>query len=153
MIYKEYEDVKPLEFLRALTIYKDSRLLGLDIGKKKIGLAVCDFDNFTPLPLKNLQANNLAEISGIIAEYKIIAIIAGVSEMGDVNVKKRHLKFIRKNISADLPVYFIDEAHSSRHADSLLKETGMNRRKRNAVDDKIAAMLILQKFMERLETY
>ena len=132
------------------------RTLALDVGTKTIGVAVSDelgitANGITTIQRKGLKSD-LDELSFIIEEYKPSEIVVGVPYLMDGSVNERGdqiLKFSDKIAEAfSLPVVHWDESFSTVHAEKKLIESNMSRKKRKKVIDKIAAVFILQEYLE-----
>lgn len=132
------------------------RTLALDVGTKTIGVAVSDelgitANGITTIRRKNLKSD-LSELSAILEEYKPGEIVVGVPYLMDGSVNERGeqiLKFSDKIAEAfSLPVIHWDESFSTVHAEEKLIEADMSRKKRKKIIDKIAAVFILQEYLE-----
>ncbi len=132
------------------------RTLALDVGTKTIGVAVSDELGITANGVKTIQRkslkHDLGELSAIVEEYKPGEILIGVPylEYGSVNERgDRILKFSDKVARAfSLPVVHWDESFSTVKAEEKLIESNMSRKKRKKVIDKMAAVFILQEYLE-----
>ncbi len=132
------------------------RTLALDVGTKTIGVAVSDelgitANGITTIRRKSLK-DDLSELDIFVKEYKPGEILVGVPYQMDGSVSKRGeqiLKFADKIKAAfALPVVFWDESYSTVHAEEKLIEANMSRKKRKKVIDKVAAVFILQEYLE-----
>jgi len=132
------------------------RTLALDVGTKTIGIAVSDelgitANGITTIRRKSLR-DDLNELDILVKEYKPGEILVGVPYQMDGSVSKRGeqiLKFAEKIKSTfALPVVFWDESYSTVHAEEKLIEANMSRKKRKKVIDKVAAVFILQEYLE-----
>ncbi len=132
------------------------RTLALDVGTKTIGVAVSDelgitANGVTTIKRKDLK-HDLDELTAIIEEYKPEEILVGVPYLEDGSVSKRGeqiLKFSDKIAARfSLPVVHWDESFSTVHAEEKLIESNMSRKKRKKVIDKMAAVFILQEYLE-----
>ncbi|TFG77622.1 MAG: Holliday junction resolvase RuvX [Thermodesulfobacteriales bacterium] len=132
------------------------RTLALDVGTKTIGIAVSDelgitANGITTIRRKSLK-DDLNELDILVKEYKPGEILVGVPYQMDGSVSKRGeqiLKFADKIKSTfALPVVFWDESYSTVHAEEKLIEANMSRKKRKKVIDKVAAVFILQEYLE-----
>lgn len=130
--------------------------LGFDFGNKKIGIAVGQITTGTASPLKTLRsANQVPDWQGInqlIAEWQPAGLIVGVSRQTDGTdntITPRMLKFCRQLEGRfRLPVHQQDEAFSTFEAKQLLfDEVNVNATKLWAVQDQLAAQLILQSWL------
>jgi putative holliday junction resolvase len=139
------------------------RVLGLDVGSRRIGLAVSDPLGITAQGLETLQRRNkrtdFAALEGVIRQYGVKEIVIGLplrmsGEAGTQSARMREFAGeLRKRFK--LPVYLWDERLTSAEANRLLRETDLSIEKRAKAVDRMAAVLILQGWMEsrrRLET-
>ncbi|MEM7007727.1 MAG: Holliday junction resolvase RuvX [Thermodesulfobacteriota bacterium] len=132
------------------------RTLALDVGTKTIGVAVSDelgitANGVTTIQRKSLK-DDLDELKSIIDEYRPQEIVVGVPYLEDGSVNERGdqiLKFSEKIKSAfSIPVLYWDESYSTVNAEKKLLEADMSRKKRKKVIDKMAAVFILQEYLE-----
>ncbi len=129
------------------------RILGLDIGDKRIGLAVNDPLGWNKAqPLKVIERIHfLNELPKIIDEYNIETIVAGIpkGDRGELTPQARKImKFIdeiKKKVS--MPIILWDETLSSFEAESILISADVSRKKRKEISDKLAAAIILQSYL------
>jgi len=130
--------------------------LGFDFGMKKIGVAVGQTTTATASPLqtiRSIQQNPNWEIIGqLIREWQPIGLVVGISRQQDGTdnpVTPRMLKFCRQLEGRySLPVYQQDETLSTFEAKQLLfDEVNVNATKLWAVQDQLAAQLILQTWL------
>lgn len=132
------------------------RILGIDFGEKRIGLALSDPLGFTAQSLDTLMRQNknqvLHDLSVLCKERGVGEVVIGlpVNMNGSVGPKaKEVLDFIPKMEAAlGVPVKTWDERLSSRQAGRLMIEEGLSRRKQRSKSDSLAAILILQSYME-----
>ncbi len=121
--------------------------LGIDWGNKRIGLAIGDSSTRLASPFKVVE--DLEEVLAVIDFEEIDELIIGKPlKMHDIDndLDKDYIDFVgnlEKNVK--IPVIKIDERLSSKHADSLVGD-----KKTKASRDAIAAMLILQSFLDNL---
>lgn len=128
----------------------------MDVGLRRIGLAVSDALGITAQGIPTLQRRNkrtdFAAIEHILAEHEIAEIVVGyplrLSGMASAQTDKvtEFAEELRKKFG--LPVHLWDERLTSAEANRLLRETDMSIRRRAEVVDQMAAVLILQSFME-----
>lgn len=124
------------------------KILGIDYGRSKIGLAIADGKLAEPLMvLKYKDEKELVKrIKTEIEKGKIEKVVIGVSE-GKMAVETE--KFIRRlNKEINIPVEEFDETLTSRDAQSLSIQAGINRKKRREMEDAYAAALILQNWID-----
>ena len=129
-----------------------SRLLGIDLGTKRIGIAISDYNQKIATPLqildKSKQGKLIDELESIITEYDIKGIIIGnpINMDGTYGKSSQSAKDIAINISnkIDIPVSLWDERLSTVGAFNLSSELDINVSKREKDIDKFAAAFILQ---------
>ena len=129
-----------------------SRLLGIDLGTKRIGIAISDYNQKIATPLLTIDKSNqgklIDEIESIITEYDIKGIIIGnpINMDGTYGKSSQSAKDIAINISnkIDIPVSLWDERLSTVGAFNLSSELDINVSKREKDIDKFAAAFILQ---------
>jgi putative holliday junction resolvase len=132
------------------------RVLGIDVGSKRIGMAVSDPLGITAQGIDTLQRQNkridFEKLAKVIAEFAITQIVVGyplrMSGAEGVQAEKmqRFAEELRQRFQ--LPVHLWDERLTSAEANRLLRETDMSIRRRGQVVDQMAAVLILQSWME-----
>ncbi len=135
-----------------------SRLLGLDVGSKTIGLAISDSRLSVASPLTTIRRAKFAAdakaISQIIAERRIGGQVIGlpIAMDGSEGSRCQSVRQFGTNLLGvvDLPVAFWDERFSTIAAERPLRETEMSHRRRADVIDKMAAAYILQGALDRL---
>jgi putative Holliday junction resolvase len=130
--------------------------MALDVGSKTIGLAVTDPLGLTAQGLETIRRRNkrtdLAALEAVIREYEVGELVVGLplrmsGEEGRQSGKIREfVAILEKHFS--LPIHLWDERLTSVEANRVLRETNMSIKKRAAVVDQLAAVLILQSWME-----
>ena len=129
-----------------------SRLLGIDLGTKRIGIAISDYNQKIATPLQTLdkskQGKLINELESIITENDIKGIIIGnpINMDGTYGKSSQSAKDTAINISKkiDIPVSLWDERLSTVGAFNLSSELDINVSKREKDIDKFAATFILQ---------
>ena len=129
-----------------------SRILGIDLGTKRIGIAISDYNQKIATPLQTLdkskQGKLIDELESIIKENDIKGIIIGnpINMDGTYGKSSQSAKDIAINISnkIDIPVSLWDERLSTVGAFNLSSELDINVSKREKDIDKFAAAFILQ---------
>ena len=129
-----------------------SRLLGIDLGSKRIGIAISDYNQKIATPLqtfdKSKQGRLIDELESIITENDIKGIIIGnpINMDGTYGKSSQSAKDIAISISnkIDIPVSLWDERLSTVGAFNLSSELDINISKREKDIDKFAAAFILQ---------
>ena len=133
-------------------IEKNSRLLGIDPGKRNIGFAICDENKKVATPLKVLRKNKfdvlIEQINQIIKENEIKGIIIGnpINMDGSSGKSSQSASDFAKNLSKNItiPITMWDERLSSEGSFKITKELGTNTSNRLNKLDKNAAAFILQ---------
>ncbi|QDT92013.1 Holliday junction resolvase RuvX [Gimesia algae] len=134
----------------------EGRLLGLDYGTKRVGIAISTFEQNIASPLDNYHRQNLQQdqkhLSKIITEYQCKGLVVGlpVHMSGDEGQKAKEARQFGNWVSqfAEIPVSYWDERYSSATAEEFLANLNMSRNKRKAYLDKLAAQIILQAFLD-----
>ncbi len=132
------------------------RYMGLDIGTKTIGVAVSDLlgltaQGVTTIHRKSLE-DDLTALAVIVKEYEVGSIVAGLPKnmngtVGPMAEKAMEFAGILKE-RLGMPLYFQDERLSTVSANRVLLEGDLSRKKRKQVIDKMAAVFILQAFLD-----
>ena len=141
------------------SIGNKSRLLGIDPGKKRIGLAISDEDKLVSTPLKTIlkkkNFNFIKEIKEIIEENNIKGIVVGnpLNMDGSKGSSSQSSNDFARNLSNNIsiPVTMWDERLSSEGAFKLSANTGMNTSKKIKKLDQNAASFILQGVLDYLK--
>ena len=136
-----------------------SRLLGIDLGTKRIGIAISDYNQKIATPLQTLDKSKegklIDELESIITENDIKGIIIGnpINMDGTYGKSSQSAKDIAINISnkIDIPVSLWDERLSTVGAFNLSSELDVNVSKRERDIDKFAAAFILQGALDYLQ--
>lgn len=139
------------------------RLIGLDYGTRTVGVAVSDALGITAQPVEtitrkeeNKLRKTLARIESIIEEYGVDKIVVGLPLNMDDSEGERALacrEFADKlERRTGLPVIMWDERLTTVEAQKVLIECGVRRENRKAVIDQIAAVFILQGYMDYVQS-
>ncbi len=133
------------------------RKMGLDIGSHTIGVAISDELGITAQGLKTLRRKSMEEdfkeIAGIIRQFEIEKIVVGLPKNMDgtlgrqAEIVLKWMKVLTDKIP--IPVVTWDERLSTVGASKVLLEADLSRRKRKKVIDKVAAVLILQGYLDQ----
>ena len=134
------------------------RIIGLDLGTKRIGVSICDENQSIATPFKTLIKKDtkqfISEIKEIIDENKVKAIIIGnpINMDGSQGKSSQSVKDVAKNISKfiNLPICLWDERLSTIGAFNLSSQLDINVSKREKNIDKNAAAFILQGALDYL---
>ncbi len=132
--------------------------MGLDVGSKTIGVAISDELGITAQGLKTIKRkameDDLRELHAIISQFGIEKIVVGLPKNMDGTLGKQAeivLEWI-KNLKDEipLPVETWDERLSTVEASRTLIKADLSRKKRKGVIDKLAAVLILQGYLQQI---
>jgi putative Holliday junction resolvase len=132
------------------------RVLALDIGEVRIGLAVSDAAGRIASPLKVLPAdvvlNDGCEFRMLVEDWEIEHLVCGLpyTMAGEEGPQAASIKEKARQIASarDLPLSFVDERLSSAEAKRILREEGLDERSMRGKVDMIAASLFLQAWLD-----
>ena len=132
------------------------RILALDFGSRRIGLAVTDELGMTAQGLPTLhrtnKRNDFDHLRRTIKQYAVAEIVLGLPlrMSGEGGAQAEKVEAFAEELRArfKLPVHLFDERLTSVEANRVLDEAEVGDRKRKEVVDQLAAVLILQAFME-----
>jgi putative holliday junction resolvase len=132
------------------------RILGIDYGEKRIGLALSDSTATVATPLKVLSADTptsvLREIDDIVRQYGVQRIVVGLPLRMDGSLGpaaegvRAFIDRLREEVS--VPIATWDERFSTVTAQNALIESGARRKRRKEVVDKLAAQIVLQHYLD-----
>lgn len=143
------------------SILNSDTYLGFDFGVKKIGTAVGQLTTATASPLQTIRSVNQQpdwlKIEKLLAEWQPVGLVVGISRQqnGEDNVVTPKMqKFCRQlHGRYQLPVFEVDETLSTYEAKQLLfDELHLNATKLWAVQDQLAAQLILQSWLHQQQS-
>jgi len=125
------------------------KILGIDYGRKKMGLSIATGKLAEPYKVIRIQEEEdaTAKIGEIVKEEGVDEIVVGISEgaMGE------ETRSFGKRLSGRLGinVEFWDETLSTQDSQTLSIEAGLSRKKRKGLEDAFAATVMLQSYLER----
>ncbi|MFH1846628.1 MAG: Holliday junction resolvase RuvX [Candidatus Omnitrophota bacterium] len=132
------------------------RIMGLDIGTKRIGIALSDesgtIAQAKEVILRKSDKKAVSKIIEMVREFKVKEIVVGLPIHMDGTEGARakdSIKFaeeLKKNTAVHVDMW--DERLSTREAEGVLLEASMSRAKRKKVIDKVAAQIILQGYLD-----
>jgi putative Holliday junction resolvase len=135
------------------------RVLALDAGEKRIGVAVSDPLGIIALGVTVITRKDpetdLKEIEKIVGEYKAESVVVGMPINMD-GTKGKSAEKVNEFVETlkgrlSIPVYTYDERLSTKESEKFLISADVSRKKRKSVIDKMAAQLILESYLERLK--
>jgi putative Holliday junction resolvase len=132
------------------------RLLGIDYGSKRVGLAVCNPEQTIASPVESYTRINpqmdAKKLKQIVQDYRIAALIVGlpVHMSGDEGGKAKEARTFGDWAAKETgrPVRYFDERFTSMIADAHLLSAGLSKKKRQARIDKLAAAILLQGYLD-----
>ena len=135
---------------------RHTRIMAIDFGSRRIGLAVTDELGMTAQGLPTLhrsnKRNDFDHLRRTIKQYAVGEIVMGLplSMSGNSGIQSDKVEAFAKELRRrfKLPVHLFDERLTSVEANRLLSQTEMSGRRRTEVVDQLAAVLILQAFMD-----
>jgi len=135
------------------------RVMALDVGKVRVGVALSDPLGYTAQPLLTLwrktRGEDLRSLLRLIRKHEVVKIVVGnpLHMSGDVSpwAAKVHEFAEELQKRSGLPVQLWDERLSSVAAHEILNEAGHDQRDRKYVIDQVAAVVILRGWMEATE--
>lgn len=138
--------------MEILSMYQNqTKLLGLDLGTKKTGIAISDISQTLARALMTVPTVRLSdEIKKIIQlDCDISAIVVGVPYSKHNNAADKTKQMALEIIDGlDIPLFFQNEKLSSWEARELLKEMGYPPNKVQELEDQVAAQIILQEYLD-----
>lgn len=131
------------------------RILAIDYGSRRMGLAVSDGLGITAQGLETLERKNkrsdFARLERVIREYQVAEIVLGnpLRMSGEEGTQSRKVADFAAELRRrfELPVHLWDERLTSSEANRLLRESEVSLQKRAQAVDRMAATLILQSFL------
>jgi putative Holliday junction resolvase len=132
------------------------RIMGLDIGDRRIGVAMSDPLGLTAQPFDTIERTSDAAALGRIAEiadsYLVGRIVVGIpySARGELTAQAQKIARFADRIASRVkaPVVRWDERHTTQTAERALLEADTSRARRRQVRDKMSAVVLLQDYME-----
>ncbi|MBS1794578.1 MAG: Holliday junction resolvase RuvX [Acidobacteria bacterium] len=153
---QEKKTTNPDDFLDVFSVPARGRLVALDPGTKRVGVAVSDELQFTVRPLKTIERGSwkklLLQIKEILAELDAVGLVLGLPLETDGSESPMSLEARRLarnfSLSLDLPVRLHDERVTSYEARGRLWREGVSEKDLRKRIDSEAAALILQDFID-----
>ena len=136
------------------------RLLGVDFGDVRTGLAVSDAARFLASGLETIKPGSMTKTAEAVAEaaraHGVVGIIVGlpVNMNGSQGERAEHARMFAAMLDervGDLPILLLDERMTTMAASRFLNETNTRGQKRKQVIDTLSAQIILQNALDRLK--
>ncbi len=143
-----------------LALTPQPRYLGLDVGAKRIGVAVSDELGLTAQPVLTLERkrsprDDLRSLARLARRFGVAGIVVGrpLHLSGEASPRSVKTESFAGELGlfTALPIYLWDERLTTREAHQILYEAGHERQSHRKVVDQLAATLILQSFLEDRE--
>ncbi len=137
-----------------IAIPKVGKIMSIDFGTKRIGLAISTVEQSMSMPL-NTITSGIDGVLKCIAQHDPCGVVIGMPlNMDGTKGAQWEMvqKFAEKIASANIPILLQDERLTSRAAHSLLRQHNFKRSKRDAMDDAVAACLILDTALDLIRT-
>ena len=135
----------------------ERRYLGLDVGERRIGVAISDAYGSLATPLTTIGAvprdKAIERIGRLCAEHEVSALVLGLplTLRGEVGPQAESVQKFGEALGAvvALPIHYFDERLTTAAADQMLRELGVKPEKRKLQIDQVAASIILQDFLDQ----
>ncbi len=130
------------------------RIIGLDIGTKRIGVAISDEECIIARGLNSIERDGkeIEKIKELIKKYNVEKIVYGLPLRMDGSISAQTeivVSFISKlKNEVSIPLLPWDERLSSKQAETILIEADISRKKRKKLIDKLSAQIILQNYLD-----
>ena len=132
-----------------------TRIMALDPGTKRIGVALSDELGWTARPLETFErrtlAQDVAHIQRLVQEHEVREVVMGMpirlnGEMGpEAQGVQQFIQQLEQSLS--VPVVAWDERLTTKSAEELLIQANVSRKKRRGVVDRVAAAILLQSYL------
>src|SRR4030042_6891190 len=122
-------------------------ILGIDYGRRKIGLALAITilaEAYEVIRYEKVEVA-IKRIQKVVEKEQIEKVVVGISEGKMADETKRFAKILEKEL--DMPIYFQDETLSTQEAQRLSIEANVSRKKRRELEDAYTAAVILQEYL------
>jgi putative Holliday junction resolvase len=130
-----------------------ARVLGVDLGSVRVGLAVSDADGLIAQPLDVVpRADALTNIAARVIDLGVGEVVVGIpyrmdgTQGPEANAANEFMKTLQNEL--DVPVSHFDERLTTKEAERAMRVGGVRAKKQRGVVDKVAAALILQAFLD-----
>jgi len=128
--------------------------LGVDAGKARVGVAVCDRDGLLATPVATLSRGDrtVGELRELVSEHAAIEVVVGLPlwMRGDDTASTADARMLADQLAAalDIPVRLVDERLSTVSAQRALHQSGRSVKASRPVIDQVAAVIILQNALD-----
>ena len=146
---------------RRASARRSGRVLGVDVGTVRVGVAISDPNGVIASPLETLRrakdGSDLDRLAALVVEHEVAEVVVGEPRhlSGASGTSARDARAYSEALAgriADVPVHLIDERLSTVTAAGHLREGGLDSRKQRSVIDQAAAVVILQQYLDSRQT-
>ncbi len=137
-------------------VVERGRVMALDVGERRIGVALSDTTRVLATPLTTLRAASraaaLKQIAALVVQHEAAVLVVGLpltlnGEIGpQAQIVQAFVEELRELVA--VPIHLIDERLTSVAAERMMIDLGMKAEQRKARIDEVAASIILQDFLE-----
>lgn len=135
----------------------EQRYLGLDVGERRIGIALSDASGRLATPLTTIgavpQTQAIERIGRLCGEHDICELVVGLplTMRGEVGPQAEAVQRFGEALATavKLPLHYFDERLTTAAAEQMLREMGVKPEKRKLQLDQVAASIILQDFLDQ----
>ncbi|MGB1251734.1 MAG: Holliday junction resolvase RuvX [Candidatus Promineifilaceae bacterium] len=132
------------------------RLLAIDLGEKRIGIALSDAMQIVSKPLHIFQRTSrkadFAHYQQLINEHDVVLVVMGLPTYlnGDDSTQTKWVRHYSAELAENIsvPLVFQNEAYSTKNAHKRMNELGYNQKKQDQQRDAVAAALFLQEYLD-----
>jgi putative holliday junction resolvase len=132
------------------------RVLALDVGERRIGVAMSDPTRVLASPFTTLRAQPraraLEQIAALVRQNEVVAVVVGLplTLSGEVGPQAHAVQLFAKELEQALgvPLHLFDERLTTVAAERMMVDLGMKPEQRKARIDEVAASIILQDFLD-----
>ena len=156
---QEKETINASDFTDTFRVPGAGRIVALDIGTKRVGVAVCDELRITTRPVTTIERKSwkklLFQVKQIVAEYDAAALVLGMPYNfdGSESEMSAEARRLARNfaLSLEVPVFFQDERVTSYEAKARLWQRGLSEKEAEKEKDTEAAVIILEDFLDKIK--
>lgn len=137
----------------------EKRILAVDLGKKRVGLAVTDPLNIISRRLKTIYFKNSSQLASelalVVNELNIGTIVFGIpltlngNDSQKTSETRELISFVAKKLPSDLKIELEDEALTTVEAHETMRKMGLKPSKNKEIVDQVAAQHILNSYLQR----
>ena len=126
------------------------KIIGIDYGEKKTGIAFADGPLAEPIEVLYHQNMKMCifKVCGVLKKFDPEIIIVGMPAGAQAENVREFIHILSKE--AEIPIETIDERRSTLEAQYLSREGGVSRKKRRKMEDAFSASIILQKYLDSM---